>query len=73
MAFSAMGKIGGEDDVFPFGHLSLRCPVEHQRLGNSWICRSGAVKTDVSGRVLALLLETVRQEDLLEKQETCQH
>lgn len=73
MAFSAMGKIGGEDDVFPFGHLSLRCPVEYQRLANSWICRSGALKTDVSGRVLALLLETVREEDLLEKQDTCQH
>ena len=47
--------------------------MEHQRLVNSWVCRSGALKTDVSGRVLALLLETVRKEDLLEKQETCQH
>ena len=48
MTSSAMGKIGNEDGAFSFGHLSLRCPVEYQRLINSWVCRSGALKTDVS-------------------------
>lgn len=39
VVFSEMRKIGGgaggADDVFPFGHLNLRCPVEHLRLVNS--------------------------------------
>lgn len=49
MTSSAMGKIGNKDDAFSFGHLSLGCPVEYQRLVNSWVCRSGALKTDVNG------------------------